>query len=197
MQRLVDLTKIIDGYSSIDESMVTGESMLVDKKVGDGVIGATINKTGAFKFKATKVGKETFLSQIIKMVEEAQASKAPIQKLADQVSSFFVPVIILIAIMTFIFWLYFLPNKHNNVKQQFFHSYRSASIGLSWAARFAGKMPKNIPTAAENPIPKIIVQTGAAACNGETTETVLAIPSPKAVPIIPPIIESVIASKRN
>ena len=100
---------IIEGNSAIDESMVTGESMLVDKKVGDGVIGATINKTGAFKFKATKVGKETFLSQIIKMVEEAQASKAPIQKLADQITGYFVPVVLLISIASFIIWFIWGP----------------------------------------------------------------------------------------
>ncbi|KKS44100.1 hypothetical protein A2567_01290 [Candidatus Azambacteria bacterium RIFOXYD1_FULL_42_11] len=100
---------IIEGNSAIDESMVTGESMPVDKKVGDKVIGATINKTGAFKFKATKVGKETFLSQIIKMVEEAQASKAPIQKLADQITGYFVPVVLLISITSFIIWFIWGP----------------------------------------------------------------------------------------
>ncbi|MDP2639010.1 MAG: heavy metal translocating P-type ATPase [Candidatus Azambacteria bacterium] len=100
---------IIEGNSAIDESMVTGESMPVDKKVGDGVIGATINKTGAFKFKATKVGKETFLSQIIKMVEEAQASKAPIQKLADQITGYFVPVVLLISVVSFIIWFIYGP----------------------------------------------------------------------------------------
>ncbi len=100
---------IIDGNSTIDESMVTGESMPVDKKIGDEVIGATINKTGAFKFKAVKVGKETFLSQIIKLVEEAQASKAPIQKLADQITGYFVPVVLLISIFSFVVWLIFGP----------------------------------------------------------------------------------------
>ncbi len=83
--------------------------MPVDKKVGDQVIGATINKTGAFKFEATKVGKETFLSQIIKMVEEAQASKAPIQKLADQITGYFVPVVLLISVASFIVWFIFGP----------------------------------------------------------------------------------------
>lgn len=96
---------IVEGYSSVDESMITGESMLVEKKEGDKVIGATINKTGSFKFKATKVGKDTVLQQIIKIVEEAQASKAPIQQLADKVSSYFVPAVILIAILSFFVWM--------------------------------------------------------------------------------------------
>ena len=98
---------IIEGASAIDESMVTGESMPVDKKIGDGVIGATINKTGAFKFKATKVGKETFLAQIIKLVEEAQGSKAPIQKLADQITGYFVPIVLIISIVSFIIWFFY------------------------------------------------------------------------------------------
>ncbi|MDO8443852.1 MAG: heavy metal translocating P-type ATPase [Candidatus Azambacteria bacterium] len=97
---------IIEGASAIDESMVTGESMPVDKKTGDGVIGATINKTGAFKFKATKVGKETFLAQIVKLVEEAQGSKAPIQKLADTITGYFVPVVLVISIGSFIVWFF-------------------------------------------------------------------------------------------
>ena len=100
---------IIEGNSAVDESMVTGESMPVDKKTGDEVIGATINKTGAFKFRAAKVGKETFLAQIIKLVEEAQASKAPIQKLADQITGYFVPVVLLISIASFIIWLIWGP----------------------------------------------------------------------------------------
>ena len=95
---------IIEGASAIDESMVTGESMPVDKKAGDAVIGATINKMGAFKFKATKVGKETFLARIIKLVEEAQSSKAPIQKLADQITGYFVPVVLAISVGSFVVW---------------------------------------------------------------------------------------------
>ncbi|HCE48849.1 MAG: Heavy metal translocating P-type ATPase [Parcubacteria group bacterium GW2011_GWC2_45_7] len=100
---------ITEGASAIDESMVTGESLPVDKEIGDAVIGATINKTGAFKFKATKVGKETFLAQIIKMVEEAQGSKAPIQRLADQITGYFVPVVLIIAVLSFIIWMIWGP----------------------------------------------------------------------------------------
>ncbi|OGO15502.1 MAG: copper-translocating P-type ATPase [Chloroflexi bacterium RBG_16_48_8] len=100
---------IVEGQSALDESMVTGESMPVDKKVGDEVIGATINRTGAFKFEATKVGKDTALSQIIKLVEEAQGSKAPIQRLVDKVTSVFVPVVIVIAILTAAIWFFFGP----------------------------------------------------------------------------------------
>lgn len=98
---------VLDGHSTIDESMVTGESIPVEKQKGDTVIGATINKNGLIKFKATKIGKDTMLSQIIRLVEEAQGSKAPIQRLADKVASYFVPTVILIAIISFIFWYFF------------------------------------------------------------------------------------------
>ncbi len=100
---------IIEGASTLDESMVTGESLPVDKTAGDPAIGATINKTGVFKMKATKVGKDTFLSQIIKMVEEAQGSKAPIQRLADKITEYFVPVVMTIAVSTFVSWWVFGP----------------------------------------------------------------------------------------
>ena len=100
---------IKDGYSSIDESMVTGESIPVEKVVGDEVIGATINKTGSFRFEAVKVGKDTILSQIIKLVEEAQGSKAPIQRLADVISAYFVPAVIVVATITFILWYFWGP----------------------------------------------------------------------------------------
>lgn len=93
---------IVEGQSSIDESMLTGESIPVDKTVGDEVIGATINKFGSFKFRATKIGKDTVLAQIIKLVEEAQGSKAPVQRLADKISGIFVPVVVLIALITVI-----------------------------------------------------------------------------------------------
>jgi Cu+-exporting ATPase len=100
---------IHQGYSAIDESMITGESIPVEKKIGDEVIGATINKTGSFKFEATKVGKDTTLAQIIRLVEEAQGSKAPIQRLADVIASYFVPIVIGIAIITFIIWYFVGP----------------------------------------------------------------------------------------
>jgi Cu+-exporting ATPase len=96
---------IIEGKSSIDESMVTGESIPVDKAIDDKVIGGTINKQGTFKFKATKVGFDTLLASIIKMVEEAQGSKASIQRLADQISGVFVPIVLVIAVLTLIIWL--------------------------------------------------------------------------------------------
>lgn len=97
--------KIIEGNSSVDESMITGESMPTGKKVGDNVIGATINKYGTFKFEATKIGRDTVLAQIVKLVEDAQGSKAPIQKIADKVSGIFVPIILVIAIITFFGWV--------------------------------------------------------------------------------------------
>ncbi len=104
---------VIEGKSSVDESMLTGESLPVEKKQGDAVIGATLNKLGALKFEATKVGKETALARIIKLVEDAQGSKAPIQKLADQVSAVFVPVVIGIALLTFAIWYFIVPQFTN------------------------------------------------------------------------------------
>jgi len=98
---------IVKGYSSVDESMITGESIPIEKSKGDKVIGATINKTGSFTFKAKKIGKDTALAQIIKLVEEAQGSKAPIQTLADKISGYFVPVVVVVAILSFLTW-YFL-----------------------------------------------------------------------------------------
>lgn len=102
---------IVEGESSIDESMITGESIPVDKKVGDEVIGATINKAGSFKFKATKVGRDTALAQIIHMVQEAQGTKAPIQRLADTVTGYFVPIVLIMAILTFTVWYIFGPSE--------------------------------------------------------------------------------------
>ncbi len=103
---------IVDGNSSIDESMLTGESLPVSKKKGDEVIGATINKTGAFKFRATKVGKDTALAQIVKMVQDAQNSKAPIARLADTISGYFVPIVMILAVWTFVIWFVVGPQPH-------------------------------------------------------------------------------------
>ncbi len=100
---------IVEGESSVDESMVTGESIPVDKSKGDTVVGATMNKTGTFLFKATKIGHTTMLAQIIRLVEEAQGSKAPIQRVADIVSSYFVPIVIMLAFLTFGLWYIFGP----------------------------------------------------------------------------------------
>lgn len=96
--------KVLEGQSSVDESMISGESIPVEKQKGDDVIGGTMNKVGTFTYKATKVGSDTMLAQIIKLVAEAQASKAPIQRLVDLISSYFVPVVIMLAILTFVSW---------------------------------------------------------------------------------------------
>ena len=102
--------EVVEGTSTIDEAMVTGESLPVKKQPGDEVIGATINKTGSFKFRTTRVGKDTVLAQIVKLVQQAQGSKAPIQRLADQVTGWFVPVVIAIAILTFVIWFDVMGN---------------------------------------------------------------------------------------
>ncbi len=101
--------EILEGESSIDESMVTGESMPIDKAKGDTVIGATFNKSGTFLYKATKIGSDTMLAQIIKLVQEAQGSKAPIQRIADLISAYFVPIVIMLAFVTFGVWYIFGP----------------------------------------------------------------------------------------
>ena len=98
---------IVDGYSALDESMITGESIPVEKRVGDTIIGATINKTGLLKAKASKVGADTTLNQIIKLVEDAQIARAPIQKLADRVAAVFVPVVIAVAVSAALVWYFF------------------------------------------------------------------------------------------
>ncbi|MBI5354927.1 MAG: heavy metal translocating P-type ATPase [Candidatus Aenigmarchaeota archaeon] len=98
---------VIEGYTSVDESMITGESIPTEKKTGDEIIGATINKTGSLKFRATRVGKDTTLSQIIKLVEDAQSSKPPIQKLADKVAGHFIVGVHILALVVFLFWFFF------------------------------------------------------------------------------------------
>lgn len=101
--------EILEGQSSVDESMITGESIPVDKTVGDSVVGSTFNRTGTFLFKATKIGSETMLAQIITLVQNAQGSKAPIQRVADTISSYFVPIVIMLAFATFAAWYVFGP----------------------------------------------------------------------------------------
>ena len=101
--------EITEGYSTVDESMLTGESLPVDKEAGALVFGATMNKQGSFRFRATKVGRDTVLAQIIRLVEDAQGSKAPIQRLADQVAAYFVPVVIVVAMAAFLFWIFLGP----------------------------------------------------------------------------------------
>jgi Cu+-exporting ATPase len=115
---------VVEGRSSVDESMLTGESLPVEKKPGDAVIGATLNKVGMLKFEATKVGKETALAQIIKLVEDAQGSKAPIQKLADQVSAVFVPAVVAVSLFTFAVWYFIVPANLGG------HDFTTALINL-------------------------------------------------------------------
>lgn len=141
--------RIIEGNSSVDEAMLTGESLPVEKKPGDFVIGATINKYGSFKFEAVRVGKDTALAQIIRMVEEAQGSKAPIQKIADKVSGIFVPVVVGIAVLTFIVGLI----VHGNVSNALMNAVAVLVIACPCALGLA------TPTA-------IMVGTGKGAENG-------------------------------
>lgn len=123
--------EVIEGYSAVDESMITGESIPVEKKVGDQVIGATINKTGSFKFRATRVGSETALAQIIKMVEDAQASKAPIQRLADLVAGHFIAGVHVLALIVFLFWFFYGFDRYFFPDSRFILSpYSLAEIGV-------------------------------------------------------------------
>jgi Cu+-exporting ATPase len=122
---------VMEGYSAVDESMLTGESLPVEKKAGDNVIGGTLNKTGAFKFTATKVGKDTALAQIIKLVEDAQASKAPIQKLADWVAGHFILGVHALAVVVFVFWFFFGYNQFFDPNSSFILSpYKLGEIGV-------------------------------------------------------------------
>ncbi len=148
--------EIIEGKSSIDESMITGEPIPVDKAPGDTVIGATINKQGSFQMKATQVGGETVLSQIIKMVESAHGSKAPIERIADQVSGVFVPVVLVLAVIVFLLWLI--------VGSQFMPVASALSLAL---ISFVGILVIACPCAMGLATPTaVIVGVGKAAQNG-------------------------------
>jgi Cu+-exporting ATPase len=122
---------LVDGSSSVDESMLTGESIPVEKHAGDTVIGATINKLGSFKFRATKVGKDTALAQIIRLVEDAQGSKAPIQRFADYISSYFVPAVVLLAIATFLVWLFIVPGMFPDALDGFTPFVKALLVGTA------------------------------------------------------------------
>ncbi|MDA1337783.1 MAG: heavy metal translocating P-type ATPase [bacterium] len=148
--------KVVEGYSSVDESMITGESIPTDKSIGDLVIGGTINKQGMLKFMSTKIGSDTVLSQIVKMVEDAQGSKAPIQKLADKISAIFVPIVLVLSVVTLLVWVivgsFFLPFS------------QALSIGL---LSFIGILVIACPCALGLATPTaIIVGTGKGAENG-------------------------------
>ncbi len=148
--------EIIEGSTSIDESMITGEAIPVDKKLGDSVIGSTINKQGSLQVRAIKVGSETMLSQIIKMVEEAQGSKAPIEHLADQISAVFVPVILVLALITLAIWLI--------IGSQFMPFSQALSLGM---ISFVGILVIACPCAMGLATPTaVIVGVGKAAQNG-------------------------------
>ncbi|MTI61823.1 MAG: copper-translocating P-type ATPase [Firmicutes bacterium] len=130
--------EIVEGKTTVDESMATGESMPVERTVGDEVIGATVNQNGMIKVKATKVGKDTFLSQVIKMVEEAQGTKVPIQEFADRITGIFVPAVLIIAAATFILWLVF-PEEFRSIGiwAQSFLPWVNPTLGTFTLAIFA------------------------------------------------------------
>ncbi len=149
-----------EGYSAVDESMLTGESLPVEKKTGDPVIGGTLNKTGAFKFEATHVGKETALAQIIKLVEDAQASKAPIQKLADWVAGHFILGVHLLAVLVFVFWFFFGYRMYFDPTTSFILSpYKLGSIGVfgfSLLLSNCKRITSDFQTGTQQPVGRIV-----------------------------------------
>ncbi len=129
---------VAKGESAVDESMVSGESLPVEKKIGDKVIGATINQDGVLYIKATKIGKDTFLANIIKLVEEAQGSKVPIQEFADRITGYFVPVVLILSVLTFFIW-YIFPGLMKGVASRFsFLPWINLDLGIIALALFAG-----------------------------------------------------------
>jgi len=148
---------VIDGFSAVDESMLTGESLPVEKSIGDEVVGATLNKHGSLKFEATKIGKNTALSQIIKLVEEAQGSKAPIQRIADKVSAIFVPAVVLTALVTYLVWQFAVPSAPGPESSQFARAMLNAVAVLLIACPCA--MGLATPTA-------VMVSSGRGASSG-------------------------------
>jgi len=148
---------VVDGYSAVDESMLTGESLPVEKTIGDEVVGATLNKQGVLKFEATKIGKHTVLSQIIKLVEEAQGSKAPIQRIADRVSAIFVPAVVSIALITYLIWQFAVPSSPGPDSSQFARAMLNAVAVLLIACPCA--MGLATPTA-------VMVSSGRGASSG-------------------------------
>jgi len=148
---------VIDGFSAVDESMLTGESLPVEKTIGDEVVGATLNKHGALKFEATKIGKHTVLSQIIKLVEEAQGSKAPIQRIADRVSAIFVPAVVFIALVTYLIWQFAVTSAPGPESSQFARAMLNAVAVLLIACPCA--MGLATPTA-------VMVSSGRGASSG-------------------------------
>jgi Cu+-exporting ATPase len=148
---------VVDGYSAVDESMITGESLPVEKLIGDEVVGATLNKQGVLKFEATKIGRHTVLSQIIKLVEEAQGSKAPIQRIADRVSAIFVPAVVSIAFITYLIWQFAVPSAPGPETSQFARAMLNAVAVLLIACPCA--MGLATPTA-------VMVSSGRGASSG-------------------------------
>jgi Cu+-exporting ATPase len=161
---------VVEGESAVDESMATGESLPVTKRVNDEVIGASVNQMGLLKVRATKVGKDTFLSQVIRMVKEAQGSKVPIQRFADKITSYFVPAVLVLASISFVMWLFIPETLHSiAVSASFYLPWVNPSLGVYTLAVFAAVAVLVIacPCALGLATPtSIMVSTGLGAQNG-------------------------------